>query len=193
MSKRSQHEIRLSDLTDGVLGRLVRAGLIAVHLDGQERRITEARAIAQQRQQRDLAIRQDRREYVHEHTDLLVQPEVQIRDVLVPALDVREKVLGEVAPSAARSPYNRARHRIGDGLLDAETTTWQTLLAEHMRLLKLAPTLGKSEPVMQVATAITAVVNASDPVRRRKVQALIDNLGCSEQYAEALMTRLEAK
>lgn len=192
--KHKRHEIRLSNLTDATLGRMVRAGLLAIHLDGQQGRIEQARQVAQKRQERDVALLARQRQEMDEQPGLFALGAVQIKDVLVPALDVREKVLGEVVPGVVRSPYNRARHRLGEGLLDPETTTWEVLRVEHLRLTEVAATLPTKASMQASTVQISALLDESALVaRQRKVQALIDNLGCSPTYAEALMTRLEAQ
>jgi len=121
----------LDRMTDEQLGRVMRLALrgsIHDRLVAVKHDIADVRA--DQEAERNRRYNEDRKK-----RHLLVSKGFSAGGVIIPLLDVRDVILDEIAPANVRSPYNRARFRLGmKELLDPETTTWRALFIEHIAL-----------------------------------------------------------
>lgn len=113
-----------------------------------------------------------------------VLPAIVVNEALtIPALEVGEESIDTLASPKVRSPYNKARYRLDKTPtpLDKETTTFRSLIAEHLRIATLVGTSTKAAKTPKVAAVVEPTKKAKVS---KKVKALMDIMGCTE--AEAL-------
>jgi hypothetical protein len=182
MSKPTRDNVvHLSQLSDAELGRMMRSGLLTLvveQLPEARAKLTQAKA---EQEANTAALRESERV---ERAGYLL-PGFTIRDVEVPELDLRASDLSltEIAPAKIRSPYNRARFRLGLTEPLATEATWQMLATEHKRLAVAARHV-QSAPRRTLAATL-------DETQRAKVDALIRVKGISQEAARALLAKLE--
>ena len=127
-----------------------------------------------------------------------VLPAFEIKGVEVPALDVSEEAsLAEMPGPKTRSPYNKARYRLGEPLLPTasepgigvEATTWQTLVDEHQRLSDLAAQEPVTEPEAKPKKqpGKKARIAAEIDLTERQVAAIMVATGCSAKKARKIL------
>lgn len=184
--------INVSNLTDAELGRMMRAALLSVRVDQAEAaRSTVAAARADQAADRQALLAQEQSERRVDPAFLL--PGFNVGDLEIATLDLRDKALGEVVPSKVRSPYNKARFRLGvKEVLDPETTCWRELGVAHKQLAQLAISRpGYTGTKLDEVSAPAVLVAEIDPdAKAKKVAALATVLGISKKAARARMAEL---
>lgn len=164
--------IDLSQLNDTELGRIVRASMSAQALTRITMRSGALADVAEHAADEKEALKV---EAVKERKKLalkgfLVGPTKYV----VPALNAKDELLDSLVPANVLSPYNRARHSLGENhLIDPEDATWRFLVAEHVRLAAKA----QAAPV-QIAVDLDA-----------KASAVSRSLGVSLDEARQIMER----
>lgn len=187
--------VTLSHLSDGELGRMMRAALLTLVVDELPDALAEVLGRRNEAQADREAL------LAQEQAERQIDPSLRkagfvVGTLTVPDLDLRDVTLGEVAPAKARSAYNRARYRLGmKEVLDPETTTWSDLAAEHVRLAAMVPAQAQPTkakkpkkakdmtPVEVPAAPKVAVLAQIEPDRKAKIAALSSVLGITKKEA----------
>lgn len=120
----------LDRMTDEQLGRVMR---LALRGSLHDRLVAVKHDLADVRADQEA---EDDRRYNEEHKNrhLLVSKGYSAGGIIIPALDARDVVLDEVVPANVRSPYNKARFRLGMKELLSTDITWRQLFIEHISL-----------------------------------------------------------
>lgn len=117
----------------------------------------------------------------------------------IPALEVSEESVDTLVSSKVRSPYNKARTRLGLGdVLDKETTTYRSLVPVHDAIKAAVEAQPKAEgkakkakKVKKNKTVPVAVVDTDAPAKRlEQIAAIVAHLGKTWAEAEAMVDAL---
>jgi hypothetical protein len=177
-------QIDLNAIPAATLGEALREGIVTLVAE----QAPAKRKKAKDKKDRDRAIAKTNLTNEQERrTEATPLAEFKVGATLVvPALDLTDKDLNSLATAKDRSPYNKARYRLGhEEVLDKETTTYAVLAAEHVRLAKLAKT-HKEKPVQQIAAKVEPEAPAK-LTKKQMIQALMDEGGFTKAEAKALL------
>jgi len=180
---RHHKSVDLSKLTDAELGRMVRQGLISVVMDTAEANRNAAIAAKAAKEKEAQALRTAERE---RHQGAKPLAGFTIDTVTVPELDVASLDLNATTTTKQRSPYNQARHRLGEVALDPEFTLGSDLIVEHLRLAEIAPR-HKPAKRSRKATKDAQIAAALDEQRQAKVAEVMAITGLSEAQVLAVL------
>lgn len=168
-----RYTVTLSHLSDAELGSMVRTAIVNVTAAEMPGAITKV-LTARDEQATDV-IALHKAEQAERRCDpafvlrgFTIGQEIKVH---IPLLDLRDKPLGETVPAAVRSPYNKARYRVGiNSVLDPEVTTWRDLAEQHRAL---ALHVGIADLTVQRSKA-----------DKKKARALAKVLGITLEEAE---------
>ena len=182
--------MNLSTISDAELGRLVRASLTVSRANNAPAARAEAKAILA-----EIAGEQDRIKGVT--GEVLAGFTVGTQDI--PTLDMSSAGLDEVAPSKIRSPYNKARYRLGTTELLDQELTWAGLAVEHKRLAKLAAIKAEPKPpidgrgVINDRGMLAVVLDPEAKAKQHaKVNTLAEVLGITKAQAAKRVAEMSA-
>lgn len=147
----------LSNLTDAELGAIVRKRMQHAAAEAIKAAAPVVEAQREQHEAEQVAAmvteRVERR--------ALVYPEVEVKGVYIPALDLTEVTsLDEVPSAKQRSPYNKALYRNGRPLLES-TATWREVATLHAEFVG-----GVTEPVVEQPTVAIVADNKDDSLAK---------------------------
>lgn len=168
--------IDIDNISDAELGAMFRQQIkrrIAEKTRQATPQVLAQRAKAEAEQAGQIADRQAER---HEQ----VTPGFMVGTHLVPDLDLRDVTdLSEVVSAKQRSVYNKALYRLKMDLLDAETTTYATLLDTHVTLRVVGEVTQPKK--------VKAVLAATAPEDKAKIKQVAEILGISKKEARKLV------
>ena len=164
----------IDSVSDAELGAIFRQQIkarLAEKINGATPAVLAQRAKAEAASAAAIAFRQDERRQQ-------VLPGFTVAGRDIPDLDLTQVTdLHEVVSAKQRSIYNKALYALGEDILDADTTTYLTLLETHERLSQVKPTKGKKK-----VKAVLAVTDQTD-----KVATVASILGISKKAAKKLV------
>ena len=168
----------IDSVSDAELGAIFRQQIkarLAEKINGATPAVLAQRAKAEAASAAAIAFRQDERRQQ-------VLPGFTVGKRHIPDLDLTQVTdLHEVVSAKQRSIYNKALYAIGEDILDADTTTYLTLLETHERLSQVKPTK-KGKKKGKKVQAVLAVTDQTD-----KVATVASILGISKKAARKLV------